>query len=381
MVTRRLAVITDALEDARRKGLADDLGAYFNPAAFFDEVFVISPMEKWREKRPGFEVIPARDVELPGLLKEFKIDVCRAYGGRWPLEMAVFYRAEKVPVVVSIHDRRPGMLSSAVRWADVVLCVSEQARQQVLRHHHHPERVWLRPNGVDLGRMKPMDDKFFPELDRHHPFEKVILHVGRKSTEKNIELLIRALLHLPDGIGLVMIGPGDDAPLRALARQLGVGHRCSFVETVPNEKLAEYYNWADCFCLPSFDEAMSNVVLEAMACGCPSILSHAAAAGVGAVHGKEAWLVDDLRSPQSLAAAANRIFQDNALAGTLRENGFLTAAVYDKRITSRTEASQYQMILEMRDKGLFQISPLERALRVSDQQARRLWRAAVRRCV
>jgi glycosyltransferase involved in cell wall biosynthesis len=313
------------------------------------------------------------------LLRALKVDVVRAYGGKWPVPMAVFFRAKDVPVVVSIHDRRPEMLYPSVRWADVVLCVSEQSRQQVLKYHSLPDRVWLRPNGVDLDRMRPCPLDQWQPLGRKYPFNKVILHVGRKSPEKNIELLIRALKYLPSGTGLVMAGPGDDSRLRQLAEEAGVSSRCVFIEMVPNAELPAFYSWADCFCLPSFDEAMSNVVLEAMACGCPMVLSSAAAAGVGVEDGKEALLVGDMRSAEGLAQLIMRVINDPLLADNLKADARLKAEKFDQKITARMEADQYQLVLEMRDAGLFEQPLMNIAARTIDHCWTRLAKKCSRR--
>ena len=375
---KRLAVIADPLESIRAKGIDEGLSRYFNPAGFFDEVYFLSPDERTRSSCKGFEVIPARDVALPGLLRRLGIDVVRAYGGRWPAEMAVFFRAPNVPAVVSIHDRRPELLYPAVRWADIVLCVSAQARAQVLRYHSSPDRVWLRPNGVDLAQMKALPAAQWALLDSKYPLEQIILHIGRKSPEKNIETLINALTFIPSGTGLVMIGPGDDSALRRLAEAKGVLSRCVFIETIPNIELPVFYNWADCFCLPSLDEAMSNVVLEAMACGCPMVLSAASAAGVGIENGKEALIVDDPRSPEALACLILRVLEDKTSAADRGANAAIKAAQYDGRITAKKEAEQYQLIFEMRDSGLFEQPLLHIAARKADQYWTRLTRRIAR---
>ena len=375
---KRLAVIADPLESIKAKGLGEGLSQYFNPAGFFDEVFLISPEEPLRFKCKGFDVIPARDIELSGLLRSLKIDVVRAYGGKWPSEMAVFFRAPNVPAVVYLHDRRPEFLYPAIRWADIVLCVSAQARGQALKYHSSPDRVWIRPNGVNLSRMTQLPSAEWAGLAKKYPFQKVILHVGRKSPEKNIELLIKALSGIPVGTGLVMIGPGDDLALRRLAENQGVLSRCVFIETVPNNELPFYYNWADCFCLPSLDEAMSNVVLEAMGCGCPLVLSHAAAAGVGIEHEREALIADDMASPDALARLLGRIIDDRVLADALVCNAQAKVRQYDVTITAKKEAEQYQLILEMRDAGLFEQPLWQKFSRKADQYSTRLSRRIAR---
>ena len=59
-------------------------------------------------------------------------------------------------------------------------------------------------------------------LDQRFPPGKRILHVGRRSRQKNIETVIGALPLLPQDYMAVFIGRGDATPYTALAKTLGV---------------------------------------------------------------------------------------------------------------------------------------------------------------
>jgi glycosyltransferase involved in cell wall biosynthesis len=66
-----------------------------------------------------------------------------------------------------------------------------------------------------------------------------------------------------------------DGPLRAplMAQAASLGVRVEFSGWVDRADLPDHYQWADVLCLPSFEEGMPNVVLEAMAAGLPTIAS------------------------------------------------------------------------------------------------------------
>lgn len=106
------------------------------------------------------------------------------------------------------------------------------------------------------------------------PGVKVVLYAGRMDAGKNVESLIAALAHVADEVPFiaVMCGDGPSRPrLERMARELGIAHRVVFKGYVDN--LWELISAADvCVSLSRF-EGCPNVVLEAMACGCPLVVS------------------------------------------------------------------------------------------------------------
>ncbi|NQU41434.1 MAG: glycosyltransferase [Lentisphaerae bacterium] len=86
-------------------------------------------------------------------------------------------------------------------------------------------------------------------------------------------------------LDVVFVGNGSmRGRLEARARDLGVAGRIHFLGSRPHEEVALWMSVADCLCLPSRSEGMPNVVMEALASGCP-----VAATDVGDVK----WLLKD----------------------------------------------------------------------------------------
>lgn len=125
------------------------------------------------------------------------------------------------------------------------------------------------PNGVDLD-----------ERVVRRPVAGMVLFLGRLSWKKNLDALIAAVANLPLAT-LVLAGPDDEAlspRLLQMARDLGCGARVRFVGTVGPSEKRELFATAACAVLPSINENFGNVVIEAMAQGCPVVV----APGVGA---------------------------------------------------------------------------------------------------
>jgi len=110
--------------------------------------------------------------------------------------------------------------------------------------------------------------------------ENVIVFVGRITGEKQIDKLVRAFAKLDPALEakLVLVGHGEEeAHLRTLAQQLGVGDRVTITGYVSNEELRRTLTRATVFAMPSIAELQSIATLEAMASGLPIVAANAMA--------------------------------------------------------------------------------------------------------
>jgi glycosyltransferase involved in cell wall biosynthesis len=139
-------------------------------------------------------------------------------------------------------------------------------------------KVRVIPNGVDVDAIRT---RALAPLD--HPFladdgVPRLLAVGRASRQKNFEGLIRAfaIARLVRPMRLLILAPGSLSArdrLRALAADLGVGADVA-IESFAANPFA-FMARADLFVLSSLWEGASNVLLEALACGCPVVAARA----------------------------------------------------------------------------------------------------------
>jgi L-malate glycosyltransferase len=110
------------------------------------------------------------------------------------------------------------------------------------------------------------------------PGEPVVVgSLGLMRPEKNLSLLVKAFSRLAERyvtLKLLLIGDGPEKkPLREMVDSLGLGERCVFMPV--QENVPEWLRLIDIFVLPSATEALSNSLMEAMACGCAAIASNA----------------------------------------------------------------------------------------------------------
>ena len=121
------------------------------------------------------------------------------------------------------------------------------------------------PNGLDVSML----DKL---RQRDEPF---LLFIGRINWKKGLDRLLAALPAIPD-CRLVVAGNDEDAyrpTLEALATRMGVSERVSFIGPVYGNDKASLLSRALLLVLPSYSENFGNVVLEAMAAGCPVVVT------------------------------------------------------------------------------------------------------------
>jgi glycosyltransferase involved in cell wall biosynthesis len=187
-----------------------------------------------------------------------------------------------IPYVVSVHGLdvfstvqvpgRAGEWSRRIsqrvyRNSRRVVCISEHVRENVLRGMGRSCRTSVVYNGVDPGLFSPTTQV---------PSNSVtILSVGNLIPIKGHDLLVRAAAALAVEFPAVqwqIIGQGPErARLQALALELNVAERVSFLGRQSRQPVAAAMQRCTLFALPSRYEGLGCVYLEAMSCGKPVI--------------------------------------------------------------------------------------------------------------
>lgn len=150
----------------------------------------------------------------------------------------------------------------------------------------------------------------------------VVLSVGRLIEQKNHALLIRAFARLrargPCRLVILGDGPLRDS-LRGLARSLGLESDVEFLGWRDNP--FKYARSATMFALTSNYEGFPNVLLEAMACGCP-VVSTRCPSGPSEIleDGRSGFLVE-VGDEQGVARAMERLLADDGLRRRMSEEG------------------------------------------------------------
>ncbi len=273
-------------------------------------------------KRGNFDIVL-------GLGNTLAANVLQPHGGVHWIWFWRSLRAYENPVFIGI--KLIGRLLSAKQWVSGlieevpywgqhcprIIAISQMVKDDIIQHYRvPPERVTLIYNGVDIERFHPKNRERYREEIRKSlgiDEELVILFVSNNHRMKGLSCLIRALA--------LIKGRGEVCPFRLLVlgrgsmtRYLNMGRRLGFDEEILSVQGTtypeRYYGAADFLVHPTFYDACSLAVFEALASGLPVITTKSNGAGGIITDGKEGFVVDDPRDISTLADRIHHLFDD-----------------------------------------------------------------------
>jgi glycosyltransferase involved in cell wall biosynthesis len=206
------------------------------------------------------------------------------------------------------------------RTASLALTISQFSKQRLMHHLHLPEeRLAVVPCSGEHILKTRADDAILARLDLSAaPF---LLAVGSNNPTKNFAALIRAFKSLPaqPRVALVIVGGSNDAVFAAsVAAGPDNDDRIVSAGSIDDGSLQALYRNALAFVFPSVYEGFGLPPLEAMACGCPVLVSRAAS--LPEVCG-DAALSFDPHSDADIARAMREVIADPQLRDELRAKG------------------------------------------------------------
>jgi glycosyltransferase involved in cell wall biosynthesis len=256
-----------------------------------------------------------------------------------------------IPVTVTIHDAMPAKLPAemipnsaiakstawlAARWSHKVITDSENSRRDLAELYRlDPEKISVVYLGYDRERFNtiPADTERKGQLFSSKGIrENYILHHGMVQKRKNIARLIQSYRAVQNRGGLrdlqlVLaggIGWGADEIRREARRGLSEG-QVVFTGPLPTEDLSILVKNAALCAIPSLYEGFCLPLIEAMACGIPTIASNSSC--IPEISAGKLRYFDPL-SVEEMAVEMERALTDAGLRKELREAGLRRASEF-----------------------------------------------------
>ncbi|PSR13101.1 phosphoheptose isomerase [filamentous cyanobacterium CCP3] len=217
----------------------------------------------------------------------------------------------------SFPDDRFAIEEQVVQAADGIIAECPQDRDDLIQlYGADASKIHIVPCGVDLSEFWPIPKRQARATLGLPAAERVVLQLGRMVPRKGVDTALEAIAllnrqRLPTR--LLVVGGESAVPdpqvtpeigrLQAIAADLGIGDRVSFVGQRGREVLKYFYSAADVFVTTPWYEPFGITPLEAMACGTPVIGSNVGGIKFTVRDGETGYLV----APKNAQEVCDRI--------------------------------------------------------------------------
>jgi glycosyltransferase involved in cell wall biosynthesis len=301
---------------------------------------------------------PAILAQLLGLMRRLQPDVVETWLPQMDILGGIAARLTRRPWILQERSGEPAYPPTLKHRARVAVAAGSSA---VISNSGEGDRYWQRRlrgrvrryiirNAVPLKEMESASPATGDEIGIE-PEERLVLYVGRLAPEKNLAVLVSALrvvLADPRNVA-ALCGEG---PLRSSVAgwlaEAGVADRVRLPGYVSN-----VWSWlkrADVFVSPSMFEGHPNAVVEAMACGCPLVVSDIPA------HreflDEESAVLVRPDQPAQLAEAIAHVLTSGEVARSRAAKARATTATWSIGAISRRHAeAYYEVLADRRERG------------------------------
>lgn len=286
---------------------------------------------------------------FPFLLRKDKPDVLFM-----PIQMLPFLKSKNQKSVVTIHDlafllypetfpAKDAFLHKlyvreAITKADHLIAITEATKQDIISFYHvDPAKITVVYHGVDMERFRPMKQEEAHLVDKvkkkYGISQPYILYIGNVQPRKNIQGLIKSyqkLRHTTHHTHQLVIAGAKAWMVDEVMQNIGNDFRQDIIFTgrFEDEELP-YLLWgAESFILPSFYEGFGLPILEAMACGVPTLVSNTPSL---AEVGGDASLTFDPHNIDDMTKILDNVCDNDKLRQSMIQKGFARVSQFSWR--------------------------------------------------
>ncbi|HEY8402263.1 MAG TPA: N-acetyl-alpha-D-glucosaminyl L-malate synthase BshA [Cytophagaceae bacterium] len=259
-----------------------------------------------------------------------------------------------IPIVTTLHGtditlvgKDPSyepVVTFSINQSDGVTAVSEDLKNDTLRHFDIKQHIEVIPNFVDITKFKKQKKEHFKRAICPNN-EKLLVHTSNFRPVKRLEDVVRVFDKLRNIIPakLLLVGDGPERiKIEKLCRDLGTCHDIRFLGKL--EAIEEVLSVGDLFIMPSEKESFGLAALEAMACEVPVLSSNAGGLPELNIDGVTGFL-SNVGDIEDMVKKALYILDDNNLP-EFKKNALARAKEFDTSIIVPKYIAFYEKVLE-----------------------------------
>lgn len=183
-----------------------------------------------------------------------------------------------------------------LKRSDVLMCDCQAVKERAQALGMSPERIVVFPWGVNLSHFNSQGSAETRQKLGWGP-DFVLLSARMWEPIYGVDHLVRAFVQAAKrltNLRLIMLGDGSQRTLiHDLLADAGLERRVYFAGMVASASLPDYYRSADLYISASHSDGSSVSLLEAMACGLPSVVSNIPGNMEWVTHGETGWFFAD----------------------------------------------------------------------------------------
>jgi starch synthase len=240
------------------------------------------------------------------------------------------------------YDASSWIEKTAIEMADVLIAVSEETKEDVLKHFDVDEsKIEVVYNGIDLKEYIVVNETSVLDeygIDKSKPY---VLFVGRITRQKGIIHLVNAIKYIDPETQVILCAGAPDTPEIAKEMEDSVKEASKtrdniiWIDKMLDKKdVIQLYSHANVFCCPSIYEPFGIINIEAMACETAVVASAVGGIKEVVVEGETGLLinleqqksapfepVDPDQFSRDLATGINTVVNNKELCNIMAKNG------------------------------------------------------------
>ena len=177
-------------------------------------------------------------------------------------------------------------------------------------------------NGVDTDLFNPKNNGKYLRERFNLPDKPIILYTGRMSSEKNVDVIIKAIPQVVKNLDVHFLfcgsGGGYKERMKQLTESLNISENTAFVDFLDWSDYPNIYSVADLFVMPAEAELQSIVTMEAIASGLPAVVVNKGA--VPELVNQDNGLLFEPQNSSHLAECITSILSDDNLRKSMSVN-------------------------------------------------------------